>query len=65
MTVDVIAGPAFQAGAPRRLTEAHLGAAFGDVTADGKRLLGGIPVEKSSAPPPLNVVLNWEDTLKR
>jgi Tol biopolymer transport system component len=65
MAVDVTAIPSFQAGAPRPPTEAPLGAAFGDAAADGKRYLVGVPVERTTAPPPFNVVLNWQAALKR
>ena len=59
MVVDVFPGAAFQSGSPRPLLNANVGAVFGDMTADGKRLLGGVPLEKNTAPPPFNVILNW------
>jgi len=50
---------------PRPLLNANVGAVFGDATEDGKRLLGGVPTEKSTAPPPFNVILNWPAGLKQ
>ena len=64
MVVEVFSGPTFQSGPPRALINTNVRAVFGDSTADGKRLLGGIPTEESTAPPPFNVVLNWQAGLK-
>jgi dipeptidyl aminopeptidase/acylaminoacyl peptidase len=64
MVVEVFPGAAFQSGPPRPLLSASVGAVFGDATADGKRLLGGVPTERTTAPP-FNVILNWPAGLKQ
>ena len=68
VTVDVAPGPAFQAGAPRRLFQLPLEllalspnrGTLVDVTRDGRRLLLIMPVQES-AQRELGVSLNWQE----
>jgi eukaryotic-like serine/threonine-protein kinase len=64
MSVDISAKPVFAAGAPKPLFQLPHGFIGGDVTADGRRFLIGVPVAQS-APVPFTVVLNWQTTLKK
>jgi eukaryotic-like serine/threonine-protein kinase len=64
MSVDISAKPMFKAGAPRPLFQLPAGFMAGDVTADGRRFLIGVPVAQSSSVP-FTVVLNWQKTLKK
>jgi serine/threonine protein kinase len=64
MSVDISARPIFKAGAPRPLFQLPLGSIGGDVTADGRRFLIGVP-EAQSASVPFTVVLNWQTTLMK
>jgi serine/threonine protein kinase len=64
MSVDVSAKPAFTAGRPKALFQLPAGFIGGDVTADGKRFLIGVPVAQSASVP-YTVVLNWQTTLKK
>jgi Tol biopolymer transport system component len=66
MSVDVTLSPAFSTSAPRALftfPAAYLranpvGAGFGDISADGTRLLMAMP-PADAAPPGLHVIVNW------
>jgi eukaryotic-like serine/threonine-protein kinase len=64
MSVDISAKSLFKAGAPRPLFQIRPGFFGGDVTADGKRFLIGMPLAQSAAVP-LTVVLNWQASLKK
>jgi serine/threonine protein kinase len=64
MSVDISAKPIFRAGAPRPLFQLPPGFIGGDVTADGRRFLIGVPVTQSVSVP-FTVVLNWQTTLKK
>jgi serine/threonine protein kinase len=64
MSVDISAKPAFEAGAPRPLFQLPPGFIGGDVTADGRRFLIGVPVTQSASVP-FTVVLNWRTILKK
>jgi len=64
MSVDISAKPLFEAGAPRSLFQLPPGFIGGDVTADGRRFLVGVPVAQSASVP-FTVVLNWQMTLKK
>jgi hypothetical protein len=64
MSVDISSKPIFKAGAPRPLFQLPLGSIGGDVTADGRRFLIGVP-EAQSASVPFTVVLNWQTTLMK
>jgi Tol biopolymer transport system component/tRNA A-37 threonylcarbamoyl transferase component Bud32 len=64
MSVDISAKPVFEAGAPRPLFQLPPGFIGGDVTADGRRFLIGVPVAQSASIP-FTVVLNWQMTLKK
>ena len=64
MSVDISAKPVFEAGAPRPLFQLPPGFIGGDVTADGRRFLIGVPVAQSASVP-FTVVLNWQTTLKK
>jgi eukaryotic-like serine/threonine-protein kinase len=63
MSVDISAKPACEAGVPRPLFQLPPGFIGGDVTADGRRFLIGVPVAQSASVP-FTVVLNWQTTLK-
>jgi Tol biopolymer transport system component len=64
MSVDISAKPAFEAGVPRPLFQLPPGFIGGDVTADGRRFLVGLPVAQNASVP-FTVVLNWQTTLKK
>ena len=64
MSVNTSAKPIFKAGAPRPLFQLPPGFIGGDVTADGRRFLIGVPVTQSPSVP-FTVVLNWQTTLKK
>jgi eukaryotic-like serine/threonine-protein kinase len=64
MAVNISSKPVFQAGAPRPLFQLPPGFIGGDVTADGKRFLVGVPVGQSASVP-FTVVLNWQTALKK
>jgi Tol biopolymer transport system component len=64
MSVDISAKPVFEAGTPRPLFQLPPGFIGGDVTADGRRFLIGVPVAQSASAP-FTVVLNWQTTLKK
>jgi eukaryotic-like serine/threonine-protein kinase len=64
MSVDISAKSAFEAGTPRPLFQLPPGSIGGDVTADGKRFLIGMPVAQSASVP-FTVVLNWQTNLKK
>ncbi len=64
VSVEIRAKPAFQAGVPKPLFQLPLGFIGGDVTADGRRFLIGVPVAQSASVP-FTVVLNWQRTLKK
>jgi len=62
--------PALQPGTAQRLFDTRLPALstfawMYDVAADGKRFLLASPVDASTATPTLNVVVNWDATLKQ
>lgn len=63
MSVDIRAKPVFRPGEPRALFQLPLGFRAGDVTADGRRFLIGVPVAQSASTS-FTVVLNWQRTLK-
>jgi Tol biopolymer transport system component len=64
MAVDISATPIFRAGAPRPLFQLPPGFIGGDVTADGRRFLIGVPMAQSASVP-FTVVLNWQTILKK
>jgi serine/threonine protein kinase/Tol biopolymer transport system component len=64
MSVDIRANPVFEAGAPKPLFQLPPGFIGGDITADGRRFLVGVPVEQSGSVP-FTVVTNWQSTLKK
>jgi eukaryotic-like serine/threonine-protein kinase len=64
MSVAINAKPVFEAGEPRPLFQLPPGFIGGDVTADGRRFLIGVPVAQSASVP-FTVVLNWQTTLKK
>ena len=64
MSVDISAKPVFEAGDPRPLFQLPPGFIGGDVTADGRRFLIGVPLEQSASVP-FTVVLNWQSALKK
>ena len=64
MSVDISAEPVFEAGTPRPLFQLPPGFIGGDVTADGRRFLIGVPVLQSASVP-FTVVLNWQSELKK
>ena len=64
MSVDISAKPLFEAGAPRPLFQLPPDFIGGDVTADGKRFLVGVPVGQTASVP-FTVVLNWQTTLRK
>jgi eukaryotic-like serine/threonine-protein kinase len=71
VAVDVAAGSAFQAGAPRKLFQMPLEllsnanpGTLADATRDAQRVLLVMPVQENSQRE-LAVVLNWQDRLKR
>ena len=64
MSVDISTKPVFQAGVPRPLFQLPPGFIGGEVTADGRRFLIGVPVAQSASVP-FTVVLNWQTTLKK
>ena len=67
MSIDVTAGPAFQAGPPRRLfqlprpflVQTTSPGTLADVAHDGQRVLLAMPSEEFTRPE-LSVVLNWQ-----
>ncbi len=71
VSVDVASGPAFQAGAPKKLFQMPLEllsnanpGTLADATRDGQRLLLVMPVQENSQRE-LAVVLNWQAGVKR
>jgi eukaryotic-like serine/threonine-protein kinase len=64
MAVDISAKPIFKAGTPRALFQLPPGSIGGDVTADGRRFLVGVPVAQNASVP-FTVVLNWQTILKK
>jgi Tol biopolymer transport system component len=71
VSVDVAAGPAFQAGAPKKLFQMPLEllsnlnpGTLADSTRDAQRFLFVMPVQES-AQRELSVVLNWRSGLKK
>jgi hypothetical protein len=64
MSVDISAKPVFAAGAPRALFQLPPGFIGGEVTADGRRFLIGVPLAQSASVP-FTVVLNWQTALKK
>jgi hypothetical protein len=64
MSVDISAKPVFKAGTPRLLFQLPPSFIGGDVTADGRRFLIGVPVAQSASVP-FTVMLNWQTTLKK
>jgi hypothetical protein len=64
MSVDISAKPIFKAGAPKPLFQLPPGFIGGDVAADGRRFLIGVPVAQSDSVP-FTVVLNWQTILKK
>jgi hypothetical protein len=64
MSVDIRAKPLFEAGAPRPLFQLRPGFIGGEVTADGRRFLIGVPLAQSASVP-FTVVLNWQTALKK
>jgi hypothetical protein len=71
VSVDVGAGPAFQASAPRKLFQMPLElltnpspGTQADATRDGQRLLMAMPVQEN-AQRELSVVLNWPASVRK
>jgi eukaryotic-like serine/threonine-protein kinase len=64
MAVNISSKPVFQAGAPMPLFQLPPGFIGGDVTADGKRFLVGVPVGQSTSVP-FTVMLNWQTSLQK
>jgi eukaryotic-like serine/threonine-protein kinase len=64
MSVDISSKPVFQAGVPRPLFQLPPGFIGGEVTADGRRFLIGVPAALSASVP-FTVVLNWQTALKK
>jgi Tol biopolymer transport system component len=64
MSVEISAKPVFQAGVPRPLFQLPPGFIGGDVTADGRRFLIGVPMAQSASVP-FTVMLNWQSALKK
>ena len=70
MSVDVKAGPSIELGVPRVVFQTPLSATFARgvdnyaVTRDGQRFLFMSPQRDSTAPIPINVVVNWTGGLK-
>lgn len=64
MSVDISSKPTFRAGAPKPLFQLPPGSIGGDVTADGRRFLIGVPVAQSVSVP-FTVVVNWQTTLRK
>jgi hypothetical protein len=64
MAVDVTASAAFQAGTPTPMFRLPTGPTPWDVTADARRFLVAVPVERSSQAP-FTVVLNWQERLEK
>jgi hypothetical protein len=62
MTVDVDTVHGFRAGTSRILFRAVGALPRWGVTTDGNRLLLAVPAE-GSAPPPFDVMLNWQAVL--
>ena len=67
MAVEVnTSGTMFQAGIPKAMFKMPPGVVFWDVSADGKKFLMAAPSGASAtAQPPLTVVLNWQEMLKK
>jgi eukaryotic-like serine/threonine-protein kinase len=70
MAVDVKTDPMFSAGLPRRLftdifVKSDMGWPNYDVTSDGQRFVMIKAVEDPAMPPPINVVLNGLEDVKR
>jgi Tol biopolymer transport system component len=71
MAIEVTAGPAFQAGPPRRLfglprpflVQTTSPGTLADVAPDGQRVLLAMPSEETTRPE-LSVVLNWQGTAR-
>lgn len=63
MAVSVTPGPEFRAGVPEAAFAGKVEPGLWDVSADGKRLLIGVPAQSSQAP--FTVVLNWQAALAR
>jgi hypothetical protein len=64
MSVDISAKPVFEAGAPKPLFQLPPGFIGGDITADGRRFLIGVPLAQSASVP-FTVVTNWQTALKK
>ena len=64
MSVDISVKPIFEVGTPKPLFLLPPGSIGGDVTADGRRFLIGVPVAQSTSVP-FTVVLNWQTALKK
>jgi hypothetical protein len=64
LSIDISAKPLFKAGAPRSLFQLPPGFIGGEVTADGRRFLIGMPLAQSASVP-FTVVLNWQTILKK
>jgi Tol biopolymer transport system component len=70
MSVEVKPGSSFEAGHPRALFDApyrvpgRLGLPGFDVSADGQKFLFVTPAGES-APPPITLVVNWPEALRR
>jgi eukaryotic-like serine/threonine-protein kinase len=64
MSEDISVNHVFEAGAPKPLFQLPPGFIGGDVTADGRRFLVGVPLAQSASVP-FTVVLNWQTTLKK
>ena len=65
MSVDVIAGAAFQAGAPKPIFRLPPGATALAIDGDGQRILVSTPTGEQATQPPFTVILNWQAGLRR
>ena len=64
MSVDISVNHVFEAGAPKPLFRLPPGFIGGDVTADGRSILVGVPLAQNASVP-FTVVLNWQTSLKK
>ena len=72
MAVDVATQPTFTAGPPRVLYEGRFQSGWDlastsgyDVSPDGRRFLRVQEMEPEQPPSQINVVINWQEELKR
>jgi len=70
MAVDIMTSPVFAAGKPRRLFEGNYETTTAlwpnySVAPDGQRFVMVKRIDREAAPAQINVVLNWQEELKR